>query len=255
MTFTGALAQRPLQAGPSGEVEFSDIVTAMQKRLESPPYAPNLSADQKAGAAITAIEGQSPNKDKNVDATELQKYLKSLGIEVTLEQAQTYIGIFDEDGNKTLNQKEMSVVYDMDLTEPPGDQGGGPQGSQGGGGGGGGGSGASGATGMSDLFKMLMRILGIDDKDGLSEEEKKKLTDFVGKYAGADGQLDMTELARGLKAEAAAGKLDISGEQIFNMLQGMEKQLKAADTDGKAGISAEEFVKGLETSADAEANS
>jgi Ca2+-binding EF-hand superfamily protein len=256
MTFTGALAQRALQGAP-GEVDFADIVTTMQKRLESPPYAPNLSAGEKAGAAITAIEGQSPNKDKNVDATEMQNYLKSLGIDVTLEQAQTFIGIFDEDGNKTLNQEEMAVVYDMDVTEPGNEGGGGgPQGSQGGGGGGGGGgsSGASGATGMSDFFKVLMRLLGIDDKDGLSEEEKQKLGEFVSKYAGTDGQLDMTELARGLKAEAAAGKIDISEEQIFNTLQKVEKQLKTADTDGKAGLSAEELAKALETSADAEAN-
>jgi Ca2+-binding EF-hand superfamily protein len=259
MTFTGALAQRPQQAGPTGEVEFSDIITTMQKRLDAPPYAPNLTADEKAGAAITDIEGQSTTKDKKVDATEMQNYLKSLGVDVTLEQAQTFIGIFDEDGNKTLDQKELSIVYDMDLSEPPGDQGGGgPQGGQPGGGGGGGGgggpSGASGATGMADFMQMLMRLLGIDDKDGLSEEEKKKLTEFVGKYAGADGQLDMTELAHGLKAEAAAGKLDISAEQIFSTLQGAEKQLKAADTDGKAGVSAEELLKSLETSADAEAN-
>jgi hypothetical protein len=260
MTKAEGITQRPLAAQDGDDAKvFAGILGVLEQKMQ-PPYGSTTTPQNKAANLLTSIEGDhnSPSDDKMVDAAELSKYLG----DVTNKHAQGYIDVFDRDGDHKLNQTELAVMFGAeepkDTGEPKqagGEDGGGGGGSEATGGGGGGGSEATGgASGTSGMLQVLMQILGIDASDGLSDEEKKKLGDFVKKYAGEDGQLDATELRNGLKIEASVGNINLSPQQIDSAVKGLETQLKTADTDSKAGISAEELATMLGTEAGMDAD-
>jgi hypothetical protein len=256
MTKAEGITQRPLAAQDGDDANvFAGILGTLEQKLQ-PPYGSTTTAQNKAANLLTSIEGEPDlSDDKMVDATELSKYLGN----VANAQAQRYIDTFDQDGDHKLNQTELAVMFGAEQPKDAGgpkQAGGGNGGGEGGGsGGGGGGSEATGgASGTSGMLQVLMQVLGIDASDGLSDEEKKKLGDFVKKYAGGDGQLDTTELRNGLKIEASVGNINLSPQQIDSAVKGLETQIKTADTDGKAGISTEELAKVLGTEAGVEAD-